>query len=172
MIGVIAFAQIPGIPRGVPNIFGKEEPIATSLADAVTEVEFLDNFNPENTAPLSILPRGSNNEFRVNKPGRYVFLSQSYCLRAGAFGPGSGDGSEGLHPHPGVQRGRLLEPHAGPAVPRAGDARLLTGTRRVPKGSRAAPCLGLDWSAAHWALNIKPGNCSIPTTPSVGGHVM
>jgi hypothetical protein len=89
----ITVAQIPiKIPKKIANPFEKDEPLTSSLADAVTEISFLDNFNPQENQPLSILPYEENNGFMIREPGGYVFLSQSYCLKAGAFGPGSGKG--------------------------------------------------------------------------------
>ena len=46
--------KIPGLDRipGLDKLLGKEPPVTTSLADALTEVAFLDNFNPELALPL------------------------------------------------------------------------------------------------------------------------
>src|SRR5436309_12645881 len=46
--------KIPGLDRipGLDKIMGKEPPVTTSLADALTEVAFLDNFSPELPLPL------------------------------------------------------------------------------------------------------------------------
>lgn len=100
---------IPGIPLPVPGLpqqedilergieailegFLKEEPpISTSLEDALTEVPFLDDFNPEIVTPLTVLPRGVKGGFLLH-PGLYKLNAESYCLHAGKYGPGRGDG--------------------------------------------------------------------------------
>lgn len=93
---------VPGLPqpedileRGIEAIlesFLKEEPpISTSLEDALTEVPFLDDFNPEIIAPLTVLPRGPQGGFLL-RPGLYKLNAESYCLHAGKHGPNRGDG--------------------------------------------------------------------------------
>ncbi len=66
--------------------------ITTSLSDAVTEVPFLDDFDPQYGIPLSVLPQDKNGRFLLIRPGLYAYTMQSYCLRAGNYGPGKGDG--------------------------------------------------------------------------------
>ncbi|MDX1661858.1 MAG: hypothetical protein R3326_08715, partial [Gemmatimonadota bacterium] len=68
-----------------------EDPVSTSFSDAITETTFLDPYRPDAWAPLSRLPRGGNNLFRLG-PGRFEFVSQSYCLKAGTHGPSGGNG--------------------------------------------------------------------------------
>ena len=70
----------------------QKQALTSSLDDAVTEIVFLDDFDPVNISPLSVLPRDGGNGFVVTRPGGYVFLAQSYCLKAGTYGPGTGDG--------------------------------------------------------------------------------
>jgi len=63
--------KIPGLDKIL-----KEEPaLTTSLADACTGVPFLDDFR-----------------FILSRPGLYQHNFLSYCLHAGAYGPGGGDG--------------------------------------------------------------------------------
>ena len=73
--------------------FTKQKPaISTSLKDAVTEVPFLDDFDPTEFQPMMRLPRGPNNGFSLDRPGLFEFSAQSYCLHAGTYGPTKGDG--------------------------------------------------------------------------------
>ncbi len=93
IIAFVASAQIPiKIPKiSTGNPFEKESPLTTSLADAVTEIPFLDDFEPQDIAPLSLFQRGSNNGFLI-QPGAYWFSAQSYCFHAGTHSPGKGKG--------------------------------------------------------------------------------
>lgn len=95
LVGIFAFAQFPKmkIPKiSGGNPFEKEAALTTSLADAVTETPFLDDFEPQDIAPLSLFPRGPENGFLIQRPGAYWFSAQSYCLRAGTHSPGKGNG--------------------------------------------------------------------------------
>ena len=85
--------KIPGLDRipGLDKIMGKEPPVTTSLADALTEVAFLDNFTPELPLPLGAAPRTSEGEYKL-RPGAYRYTAQTYCLHAGTHGPGRGEG--------------------------------------------------------------------------------
>lgn len=103
--GLQAQAQfrIPGIPNipvpvdipaeipGLDALLSKEPALTTSLEDAQQEIPFLDNYNPDLYKSLRLLPRTTTNGFQA-PPGDYAFNAQSYCLRAGTHGPGSGDG--------------------------------------------------------------------------------
>jgi len=94
-IGAVALAQFPTIklPKiSTGNPFEKDSPITTSLADAVTEIPFLDDFEPSDISPLSLLPRGPNNGFLIQNPGAYWFSAQSYCFHAGTHSPSKGKG--------------------------------------------------------------------------------
>jgi len=66
--------------------------ITTSLEDAVTEVPFFDDFNPEQFASLRCLDRGPYNGFILDRPGLFELNCRSYCLHAGSYGPRGGDG--------------------------------------------------------------------------------
>lgn len=71
-----------------------EEPPAleSSFDDAVTGVPFLDEFDPARTAPMTQLPVTGDGGFIVALPGVYAMQACSYCLHAGTYGPGSGEG--------------------------------------------------------------------------------
>lgn len=87
--------KLPKIPihkiPGLDKILGKEPPVTTSLADALTEVAFLDNFTPEFPLPLGTAPRTSEGEYKL-RPGAYRYEAQTYCLHAGTHAPGRGEG--------------------------------------------------------------------------------
>jgi hypothetical protein len=78
--------------EGLSEKLFKEEPgITTSLDDAKFGVPYLDEFNPKQFKPLNELERDSEGSY-ILKPGNYEFESQSYCMQAGTYGPGRGDG--------------------------------------------------------------------------------
>jgi hypothetical protein len=71
----------------------REKPaITTDLSDAVTEVPYLDDFDPEEIAPLTRLFRGPHNGFLLDRPGLFELRCKSYCLHAGSYAPRKGDG--------------------------------------------------------------------------------
>jgi len=80
--------KIPGLTR----ILRQKPALTTSLADARTGVPFLDDFEPRILAPMTILPRSGDGGFILAHPGLYQLDFLSYCLHAGAYGPGRGDG--------------------------------------------------------------------------------
>src|SRR5690349_4553544 len=95
--------RIPRLPRSIPteipridrlpsidDLLGRD-PLTTSLADAVTEVAFLDRFDPEKGSPLLEMPMGLDDGVTL-VPGLWDAHVQSYCLKAGTFGPSRGDG--------------------------------------------------------------------------------
>lgn len=73
------------------DILESEPAVTTSFSDAITEVAFLDAYQPTAWKPLSVLPRAENNWFQL-APGRFEFVSQSYCLHAGTHAPSGGKG--------------------------------------------------------------------------------
>ena len=85
--------KIPGLEKipGLDKILGKEPPLTTSIADALTEVAFLDNFTPDFPLPLGTARRTSEGEYKL-RPGAYRYSAQSYCLHAGTYAPGRGEG--------------------------------------------------------------------------------
>ena len=86
---------LDNLTEKIPSLdsFTQQKPaISTSLKNAVTEVPFLDDFNPTEFAPMTRLPRGPRNGFSLDRPGLFELEAQSYCLHAGTYGPGKGDG--------------------------------------------------------------------------------
>jgi len=101
-------AQIPGIDLkllkkipGLADILKSPPALTTSFADAVTEVPYLDDFNPTGAFPLSKLRRTPDGGFVLERPGVFLFESQSYCLGPGKHAPGG-------------QHGYLYAPLRGP----------------------------------------------------------
>jgi hypothetical protein len=94
MLGIV-LAQFPKLPKvpdlipdkipGLDKILKDEPPVTTNMRDAITEVAFLDDFDPEGAIPLSTLPRTKGGGFILKEPGNYIFESQSYCLKAGTY---------------------------------------------------------------------------------------
>lgn len=100
MCAASAFAQIGGLPGGLgdkikkktPNLLGEKPPITTSLSDAKWGDESKDAFTPrEPMTSLLTLQRTPNGGF-VLQAGYYEMSTQSFCLKAGTYGPGGGDG--------------------------------------------------------------------------------
>ncbi|MFB6275284.1 MAG: hypothetical protein ABEI32_03920 [Halothece sp.] len=81
----------PAEVLGIDDLLKKEPALSTSLEDAQQAIPFLDDYNPTNLDFLSLLPRTENNGFQV-PPGNFELYTQSYCLRAGTYTPGSGNG--------------------------------------------------------------------------------
>ena len=103
LIGIaVVFGQIPKLPDvggevlerlpGTDKILKSEAPVTTNIKDAVTDIIFLDDFNPEDYIPMTALPRSESGAFRLDRPGLYALTVASYCLRAGEYGPSEGDG--------------------------------------------------------------------------------
>jgi hypothetical protein len=73
-------------------------PITTSLADARFAVDSLDNFSPRTPEGEALPPRSMAELQRtatgafILQPGFWRMDTQSYCLHAGTYGPGGGDG--------------------------------------------------------------------------------
>jgi len=98
----VMFAQIPSLPKipdgvidkipDLSNVLEGEPPITTSINDALTDIAFLDGFEPAILAPMEILPRTETGGFVLERPGSFVFDLKSYCLHAGTYAPGRGDG--------------------------------------------------------------------------------
>ncbi len=91
--------RLPSLPAEVPKIgrlpslnelLGRD-PITSNLNDAVTEVPFLDRFDPKTASPLLELPLGLDEGVTL-VPGLWEGDLQSYCLKAGTHRPRSGDG--------------------------------------------------------------------------------
>jgi hypothetical protein len=110
----MVLAQFPDLPKipdlipdkipGLDKILKSEPPITTNVNDAVTEVPFLDDFDPPYLLPMLILPRKENGSFVLEYPGLFIFRAQSYCLKAGTYVPERGRGGSGY----------LFAPQKGP----------------------------------------------------------
>lgn len=79
-------------PETFEKLLKVDPPVTTSLSDAVTEVPFLDSFYPVAFRSMTQLPRGEKQAFVMSRPGHYAYEALSYCLKAGAHGPGKGSG--------------------------------------------------------------------------------
>jgi FecR protein len=98
--GFLRAQKIPGLGSikkkldkfSINRLLEGEPPVSTSLSDAVTEVPFLDDFNPPEPAPMTFLPRAGNGDFVLVRPGAFQFTAASYCLHAGTHAPSQGDG--------------------------------------------------------------------------------
>ncbi|MBF0528684.1 MAG: hypothetical protein HQK55_05320 [Deltaproteobacteria bacterium] len=83
--------KIPGLSSLTGAV--QRTPISTSLEDAVTEIPSLDGFKPLQTVSLASQPRDTaSGGFRLERSGFYSMVAQSYCLHAGTYAPGGGDG--------------------------------------------------------------------------------
>jgi hypothetical protein len=85
----------PGIDdliAGIPGLGGGqyEEAITTNFNDAVTEIPFLDDYQPTDYQQMEPSP-GRLGRF-VWAPGRWTEDIESYCLHAGTHGPSEGRG--------------------------------------------------------------------------------
>jgi hypothetical protein len=96
---VAQLPSLPKIPKGVTEkipdlnkILEGEPPVTTSINDAVTDIAFLDDFEPAVLTPMEILPRTETGGFVLERPGFFVVDLESYCLRAGTYAPSKGDG--------------------------------------------------------------------------------
>lgn len=71
----------------------QKETISTSFDDAVYEVDFLYNFEPqdEEYRPLHLQPKAEPCGYQL-KSGFYSMNAQSFCLRGYSYGPSKGDG--------------------------------------------------------------------------------
>jgi hypothetical protein len=98
--GVLRAQKIPGLGAvkkkletfSLSRLLKEDPAISTSLDDAVTEVPFLDDFNPPEPSPMTVLPRAKSGNFVLVRPGVFEFKAASYCLRAGTYAPAQGDG--------------------------------------------------------------------------------
>lgn len=123
-----AQAQIPrlrdagGLLNRVPTLssfFESDPPITTNLDDARTEIAFLDSWSPANWGRLEQLPRNSEGAY-VLRRGRFAMHAESYCMHAGTFGPGGGDGylyAPLVGPKAGIVQSLLRNSVAHPEIP-------------------------------------------------------
>lgn len=102
LIATTAQAQFGGIGSvvkalpvkapGVPNLLSGPAPISTNIKDAIWGDPATDRLIPPMAVrDLTSLPRSATGGF-VLAPGYYRMHAQSYCLHAGTYGPGGGDG--------------------------------------------------------------------------------
>jgi len=89
-------AQFPiSIPGGVKNPLSKllegDPPVTTSLKHAKFGDASLEADNLPAPMPITMLERTPDGGF-ILEPGLYEMHAQSYCLHAGTYGPGGGDG--------------------------------------------------------------------------------
>ncbi len=104
---IFSWPNIPKIPKvpgvtdkivdkipGLDKILKSDPPITTNLKDAITEVSILDDYQPASLDFLWMgdLPRNSKGAFKLERPGLFEFTAQSYCLHAGTYSPGEGNG--------------------------------------------------------------------------------
>ena len=76
----------------VPNLLSGPAPVSTNIKDAIFGDPSTDRFTPPMAVrDLTSLPRSAEGGF-VLAPGYYRMHAQSYCLHAGTYGPGGGDG--------------------------------------------------------------------------------
>lgn len=68
-----------------------EQPVTTSFHNTRPADPTARYLAPANYAPLSTLPRTAEGAFLL-RPGAYEGYLQSYCLKAGTYGPSQGDG--------------------------------------------------------------------------------
>ncbi|MBN1695426.1 hypothetical protein JW879_08505 [candidate division WOR-3 bacterium] len=104
---IFSWPNIPKIPKvpgvtdkivdkipGLDKILKSDPPITTNLKDAITEVSILDDYGPASLDFLWMgdLPRNEEGSFKLERPGLFEFTAQSYCLHAGTYSPGEGNG--------------------------------------------------------------------------------
>ena len=77
-----------GITRG----FQDKPTLTTSLDDAVFDLPIMDEFEPVDYYDLSDLPVESDGVILLDRPGAFEYTAESFCLHAGKYAPGSGDG--------------------------------------------------------------------------------
>ena len=109
---VFLFGQLPKIKIKVPkhlpgldDILGGKPALTTNINDAVSEVPFLDGYDPLPARPLTSLPRTTTGGFVLAKSGDFLFECLSYCLKVGTYAPGES---------PRGGRGYLYAPFRGP----------------------------------------------------------
>ncbi len=84
--------KLPQLPSEIPipPLLRDTPPLASSFADAKNAAPFLDGVSPHTYASLLWAPRNAGGDFVV-QPGAYELVSQSFCLNAGAHGPGGSE---------------------------------------------------------------------------------
>ncbi|HOB15101.1 MAG TPA: hypothetical protein PKN09_12730 [Novosphingobium sp.] len=91
-LGGTVVRNLPVKTPKVPDLLSGPAPISTSIKDAIWGDASTDGYTPPVGAlDLTTLPRTAQGGF-VLAPGYYKMHAQSYCLHAGTYGPGGGDG--------------------------------------------------------------------------------
>lgn len=91
-LGGTILRNLPVKGPAVPNLLSGPTPISTSIKDAVWGDSTKDRFTPPTAAQdLARLPRTAQGGFILGE-GYFRMQAQSYCLHAGTYGPGGGDG--------------------------------------------------------------------------------
>jgi hypothetical protein len=91
-LGGTVVRNLPVKGPAVPNLLSGPAPISTQIKDAVWGDASTDNFTPAVPVQnLTALPRSPQGGFVLGE-GYYRMHAQSYCLHAGTYGPGGGDG--------------------------------------------------------------------------------
>ncbi len=90
---IISFWGCAHLPSsGIRDLLrAKERTLQTGIDDAKTDIPFLDDFNPTNFGYMSALPKTPAGSY-ILQPGLFEMHCESYCLRAGTYGPAKGDG--------------------------------------------------------------------------------
>lgn len=89
--------KVKDILKGTQNIpfldqiLNADTPVTTSLSDAHKGFRFLDDFNPSFFNRLRYLPLTPDGGY-VLRPGLFEIYLQSYCVKAGTYAPGEGEG--------------------------------------------------------------------------------
>jgi len=74
------------------QVVGAPPPITTNIKNAVTQISFLDDFQPRAVESLAALDRGPGNGFILDRPGVFSLEIRSYCLYSGTYAPTKGEG--------------------------------------------------------------------------------
>jgi len=122
--------KIPKKIPGLDKILKRKPVLTTSISDALTEVPFLDNYNPKIAFPLSLEPRTPDGGFILEKSGHYMFEAQSFCLAPGKGSPGGDYGflyAPLKGPYSDIIRNILRKSYKHPEIPQQDIQVLLWG---------------------------------------------
>jgi hypothetical protein len=156
-------SSLPGKVPGVDRLFTGESPITTALADAVTELAFLDGYDPKHPLPMVGQQRAANGGFLLS-PGLYELNAQSYCLHAGSYAPTQGDGymyAPLKGPRSNVIRSILRRSPDYPAIPQQGIQSLIwaiLARTRVQDLSRDLQAIAAQLLTPREILEIDGGS--------------
>jgi len=76
----------------ISKIIKREPALSTSLDDAITEVPFLDDYNPSRVSLVRKKSSQAPGIAYASIPGCWGLRLRSYCLHAGKYRPGKGEG--------------------------------------------------------------------------------